>query len=86
MSEPLPLFERVQGVTACAIATSALLWIGQTVSMIGDGIYVFAVAWFVWTSMHRPRCSRSWGGLDVIPQVLLLMATAPCRTGWIAGI
>jgi len=24
-----------------------LLWIGQTVSMIGDGIYIFAVAWFV---------------------------------------
>ena len=52
MSEPLPLFERVGVLRPLRHRDFRLLWIGQTVSMIGDGIYVFAVAWFVYKDLH----------------------------------
>jgi Na+/melibiose symporter-like transporter len=53
-----------------------LLWYGQTVSMIGDGIYVFAVAWFVYKDIDASPATFSLvGAAWSIPQVLLLMAT-----------
>jgi Na+/melibiose symporter-like transporter len=53
-----------------------LLWIGQTVSMIGDGIYVFAVAWFVYKDLDATPATFAFvGAAWSLPQVLLLLAT-----------
>ena len=76
MSEPLPLFERVGVLRPLRHRDFRLLWIGQTVSMIGDGIYVFAVAWFVYKDLDAsPAVFSLVGAAWTIPQVLLLMAT-----------
>ncbi len=53
-----------------------LLWYGQTVSMVGDGIYVFAVAWYIYKDIGASPVTFSFvGAAWSIPQVLLLMAT-----------
>src|SRR6186997_1169731 len=76
MSEQLPLFERVGVLRPLRHRDFRLLWIGQTVSMIGDGIYVFAVAWFVYKDLDAsPAVFSLVGAAWTIPQVLLLMAT-----------
>ena len=76
MSEQLPLFERVGALRPLRHRDFRLLWIGQTVSMIGDGIYVFAVAWFVYKDLDAsPAVFSLVGAAWTIPQVLLLMAT-----------
>jgi hypothetical protein len=31
-----------------------LLWIGQSVSLVGDGIYLVAIAWLVYDISNRP--------------------------------
>ncbi|HLB39242.1 MAG TPA: MFS transporter [Actinomycetota bacterium] len=76
MSEPLPLFERVGVLRPLRHRDFRLLWVGQTVSMIGDGIYVFAVAWLVYKDLDSsPAVFSLVGAAWSIPQVLLLMAT-----------
>jgi len=76
VSEPLPLFERVGVLQPLRHRDFRLLWIGQTVSMIGDGIYVFAVAWLVYKDLGAsPALFSLVGAAWSLPQVLLLMAT-----------
>ena len=76
MAEGLPLFERVGVLRPLQHRDFRLLWIGQTISMIGDGIYVFAVAWFVYKDLEAtPAVFALVGAAWSIPQVLLLMAT-----------
>ena len=42
-----------------------LLWIGQAVSLIGDGIYLVAIAWLVYDISNDARRARAGGpGLD----------------------
>jgi MFS family permease len=53
-----------------------LLWTGQTVSMIGDGVYVFAVAWLVYKVLGASPFAFSLVGFAwTFPQVLLLLGT-----------
>jgi MFS family permease len=53
-----------------------LLWIGQTISMIGDGVYVFAVAWLVYKDLGASPFVFSLVGFAwTFPQVLLLLGT-----------
>ena len=76
MSEGSPLFERVGVLRPLRHRDFRLLWIGQTVSMIGDGIYVFAVAWFVYRDIDASPAVFSFvGAAWSLPQVLLLTAT-----------
>ncbi|MEP6759527.1 MAG: MFS transporter [Actinomycetota bacterium] len=76
MSDPLPLFERVGVLRPLRHRDFRLLWIGQAVSMIGDGVYVFSVAWFVYKDLDAsPAVFSLVGAAWAIPQVLLLMAT-----------
>ena len=58
MAESLPLYQRVGVLRPLQHRDFRLLWIGQTVSMIGDGIYVFAVAWFVYKDLHASPAYR----------------------------
>ena len=86
MAEGLPLFERVGVLRPLQHRDFRLLWIGQTISMIGDGIYVFAVAWFVYKDLEAtPAVFALVGAAWSIPQVLLLMATGRSPIGWTVG-
>ncbi len=76
MSERPPLFERVGVLQPLRHRDFRLLWIGQTVSMIGDGIYVFAVAWLVYKDLEAsPAVFSAVGIAWTLPQVLFLLAT-----------
>jgi predicted MFS family arabinose efflux permease len=76
MSGSLPLIDRVGVLQPLRHRDFRLLWIGQTVSMIGDGIYVFAVAWLVYKDLGAsPALFSVVGAAWSLPQVLLLMAT-----------
>ena len=53
-----------------------LLWIGQTVSMIGDGTYYVAVAWLVYQDLARAAATFAAVGVAwSLPQLLLLLAS-----------
>jgi MFS family permease len=76
MAESLPLYQRVGVLRPLQHRDFRLLWIGQTVSMIGDGIYIFAVAWFVYKDLHASPATFALVGFAwSAPQVLLLLAT-----------
>jgi MFS family permease len=76
MSEPTPFVDRVGILRPLRHKDFRLLWLGQTVSMIGDGIYVFAVAWFVYRDLEASPAVFSFvGAAWTIPQVLLLLTT-----------
>jgi MFS family permease len=76
MAESLPLYQRVGVLRPLQHRDFRLLWIGQTVSMIGDGVYVFAVAWFVYKDLNASPATFALVGFAwSAPQVLLLLAT-----------
>ena len=50
-----------------------LLWTGSSVSMIGDGIYLVAIAWQVYTLDANPAAFAAVGLAWTVPQVLLLV-------------
>ena len=52
-----------------------LLWVGQTISMIGDGTYYVATAWLVYHDLHgTPADFAAVGIAWSLPQVLLVLA------------
>jgi predicted outer membrane lipoprotein len=53
----------------------AFLWIGMSVSMVGDGIYVLAVAWQVYELRNTPSALAAVGIAWTLPQVLLMLGT-----------
>src|SRR4249920_698294 len=76
MGESLPLIDRVGVLQPLRHRDFRLLWMGQTVSMVGDGIYVFAVAWLVYKDLEAsPAVFSLVGAAWSIPQVLFLLAT-----------
>lgn len=50
-----------------------LLWTGTTVSMIGDGFFVIALAWQVYEITPRPAALAAVGVAWTLSQVILLM-------------
>ena len=76
MAEPLPLYQRVGVLRPLQHRDFRLLWLGQTVSMIGDGIYIFAIAWFIYNDLEASPATFALVGFAwSAPQVLLLIAT-----------
>lgn len=51
-----------------------LLWIGTTVSLVGDGIFLVAIAWHVYDLTHSPASLAIVGVAQTVPIVLLLLA------------
>jgi Transmembrane secretion effector len=49
------------------------LYIGQTVSLVGDGIYLVAIAWQVYALSGAPAALAAVGVAWTLPQVLLLV-------------
>jgi hypothetical protein len=53
----------------------SVLWIGMTVSMIGDGIYYIAIAWQVYDLSNTPAALAVVGIAWSLPQVLFTLAS-----------
>lgn len=51
----------------------ALLWTGMTVSFVGDGIYIIAIAWQTYDLSNSPSALAAVGIAWSLPQVLLLL-------------
>jgi DHA3 family tetracycline resistance protein-like MFS transporter len=51
----------------------ALLWLGMTVSLLGDGITIVALAWLAYTLSDSPSALASVGVALTLPTVLLLL-------------
>jgi predicted outer membrane lipoprotein len=76
VSEPPAFLDRVGVLRPLRHRDFALLWVGQTVSFIGDGVYTVAVAWLVYTDLGASPAAFAMVGLAwALPQVLFLLAT-----------
>jgi MFS family permease len=76
MEEPRTSMSRVGLLRPLRHRDFRLLWIGQTVSMIGDGTYYVAVAWLVYQDLGRsPAAFAAVGVAWSLPQLLLLLAS-----------
>jgi MFS family permease len=51
----------------------ALLWTGQAVSLIGDGVYLVAIAWLVYDISNAPGALALVGFAWTLPQVAALL-------------
>jgi len=51
-----------------------LLWIGASASLLGDGVYLVALAWQAYTLTHRPSGLALLGICGTVPQLLALLA------------
>lgn len=58
-----------------SIRDFACLWIGMTVSMVGDGIYIVAIAWQVYQLSNTPTALAAVGIAWSLPQLLLLLGS-----------
>ena len=68
----LPL-SRVRILRPLGIRDFALLWTGMTVSFLGDGLYMVAIAWQVYALSNSPGALALVGVAWMVPQVLLLL-------------
>src|SRR6266487_5558545 len=76
MDEPSGLTNRIGLLRPLRHRDFRLLWIGQTVSMIGDGTYYVAVAWLVYQDLGRSAAAFAAVGVAwSLPQLLLLLAS-----------
>lgn len=53
----------------------ALLWTGLTISFIGDGIYIIAIAWQTYDLSNSPSALAAVGIAWSLPQVVLVLAS-----------
>jgi len=56
-----------------ALRDFRLLWLGMTVSLLGDGIFLVAIAWQVYTLWDLPSALAMVGLAMSVPQVLFLL-------------
>lgn len=53
----------------------ALLWAGQSVSMVGDGVYTVAIAWQVYALSNSPTALAVVGIAQTLPLVALVLVS-----------
>ncbi len=75
MSQPATFRERIAVLRPLQVRDFAFLWTGMTVSMIGDGIYLVAIAWQVLSIENRPGALALVGIAWSLPQVVLVMGS-----------
>jgi MFS family permease len=71
VSEELP--GRIGILRPLRLRDFALLWTGMAISMVGDGVYVVAIAWQVYEISNRPSALALVGVAWSLPQVLLML-------------
>ena len=75
MAPPRSLIDRIGVLRPLRVRDFAFLWTGMTVSMIGDGIYLVAIAWQVLSIEDRPGALALVGVAWSLPQVILVLAS-----------
>jgi transmembrane secretion effector len=75
MAEARSLRDRIGILRPLAVRDFAFLWTGMTISMIGDGIYLVAIAWQVLQIENRPGALALVGIAWSLPQVVLVLAS-----------
>ena len=75
MAEARTLRDRIGILRPLGVRDFAFLWTGMTVSMIGDGIYLVAIAWQVLQIENRPGALALVGIAWSLPQVVLVLAS-----------
>ena len=68
-----PLIDRIGILRPLRVRDFALLWIGLTVSFVGDGIYLVAIAWQTYDLSNTPSALAAVGIAWSIPQMILLL-------------
>ena len=69
------LVDRVGILRPLRVRDFAFLWIGLTVSFIGDGIYIIAIAWQTYDLSNSPSALAAVGVAWSLPQVVLLLVS-----------
>src|SRR3972149_169829 len=67
------LVDRIGILRPLRIRDFRLLWTGMTVSMVGDGIYLVAVAWQAYEIWNEPSALAAGGVPGGIPPILLAL-------------
>jgi hypothetical protein len=75
MSRTGTLVDRIGILRPLRIRDFALLWAGLTVSFIGDGVYIIAIAWQTYDLSNSPSALAAVGVAWSLPQVVLLLLT-----------
>jgi MFS family permease len=65
--------QRFKMLAPLALRDFRLLWTGMTVSLLGDGIFLVAVAWQVYTLWNLPSALAVVGVAMSVPQVVFLL-------------
>jgi MFS family permease len=68
------LVDRIGILRPLRVRDFALLWTGLTVSFIGDGVYIIAIAWQTYDLSNSPSALAAVGLAWSAPQVFLLLA------------
>lgn len=74
-ARPVALRDRIGILKPLAVRDFRFLWAGMTISMIGDGIYLVAIAWQVLQIENRPGALALVGIAWSLPQVVLVLAS-----------
>ena len=75
MGKVRELVDRVGILRPLRVRDFAFLWIGLTVSFIGDGIYIIAIAWQTYDLSNSPSALAAVGIAWSLPQVVLLLVS-----------
>jgi MFS family permease len=67
------LVDRVGILRPLRVRDFAFLWIGLTVSFIGDGVYIIAIAWQTYDLSNSPSALAAVGIAWSLPQVVLVL-------------
>jgi MFS family permease len=59
-----------------------LLWTGMAVSLVGDGIFIVAVAWQAYSISNSPSALAYIGVSTSLPQVVLLLVGGAVSDRW----
>jgi predicted MFS family arabinose efflux permease len=73
MSRAGDIVDRIGILRPLRIRDFALLWLGQTISFVGDGIYIIAIAWQTYDLSNTPSALAAVGLAWSLPQVVLLL-------------
>ncbi len=75
MARVRDLVDRIGILRPLRVRDFALLWIGLTVSFLGDGVYIIAIAWQTYDLSNSPASLAAVGVAWSLPQVALLLAS-----------
>jgi MFS family permease len=73
MGRTRDLVDRIGILRPLRVRDFAFLWIGMTISFIGDGVYLIAIAWQTYDLSNSPSALAAVGVAWSLPQVVLLL-------------